>query len=406
MTPADRRRQYGTGSVFQRKSDGRWIGRLEAGWNINGTRRRITVSAKTEAEAKVKLKKKQREIAAEGLPAAGTARATVKSWAGQWLVQHSRSVRPKSYATDASIVARWIIPTIGHRRLEDLTPGDVRALSDEIRKAGRSTTTAKYAHGVLLRLLRAAIAEGHTIPQRVMLTKPPGKATSDRDAIPLSDALALLEVASTRPDGSRWAAAFLQGMRQGECLGLTWAAVDQGRQLLTISWQLQALPYLNRAAGTFLIPDGYEARRLTGALHLVRPKTRNAWRVIPLVPWMATALDQWRRACPASPHDLVWPRADGRPMTDKLDRTAWHQLQDAAQVARVDGTRGRRYLLHEARHTAATLLLELGVDAKVITDILGHSSIVTSRGYMHTSRDQVRLALEGVAHRLGLEAGQ
>ena len=44
-------------------------------------------------------------------------------------------------------------------------------------------------------------------------------------------------------------------------------------------------------------------------------------------------------------------------------------------------------MLHEARNTTATLLVEAGVDPKIIKAILGHSSIVTSRGYLHVNQD-------------------
>ena len=74
--------------------------------------------------------------------------------------------------------------------------------------------------------------------------------------------------------------------------------------------------------------------------------------------------------------------------------------QDDRADRRVPG-----YLLHEARHTTATLLLEAGVDTAIITAILGHSSIVTTRGYQHASQALARRALDDVAARLGLTAG-
>lgn len=405
------RRQYGTGSVYQRTSDNRFVGAVQAGWTSTGTRRIITVSAKTKAEALRKLRDKQRQIATEGVPEAGTARATVKSWSTTWLAQHERHVRPKTYSTDAGAVNRWVIPTIGHRRLSDLTPGDVRAVTDAIRKAGRSSTTAKHAQAVLTRMLKAAITEGHPVPHRVLLTKAPARAVNDRDAIPLPDALALLHAAAGGADACRWVAALLQGMRQGECLGLTWDAIDLTAGTIDVSWQLQALPYRDRAAGTFRVPDGYEARQLHRSAHLVRPKTAKGHRVIPLVPWMAAALTEWQQVAPANPWGLVWVAVDDRygkgtvvPRSGLIDRKAWWDLQDIAQVASTEGTAGRRYALHEARHTTATLLLEGGVDTEVIKAIMGHSSIVTSRGYMHVSQALARKALDDVALKLGLTA--
>jgi len=73
-------------------------------------------------------------------------------------------------------------------------------------------------------------------------------------------------------------------MRQAECLGLTWAAVDLDAGTADISWQLQPVPYADRAAGTFRMPRGYDARHLVDAWHLSRPKTARGQRIIPLVP--------------------------------------------------------------------------------------------------------------------------
>ena len=387
----DMRRQYGTGSISQRK-DGLWIGRIEAGWTPRGTRRRITVSAKTETECRKRLRDKQREIARDGIPESGSARATVRTWASEWLDAHQHQVRPKTYATDASAVRRWIVPTIGRRRLSDLGPQDVRTVTAELRKAGRSTTTAAYVHGTLLRMLRAARAEGHRISERVFDVPRPGKAAATRQAIPHADVDALLTTASRLPDGTRWVAALRLGLRQGEALGLTWEALDLAAGIMEVSWQLQALPYLDRAAGTFRVPDGYEARRLAGAHHLVRPKSKAGWRLVPLHPDIAQALAAWRSVAPDSP--LVWPRLDGRPRDGAGDRAEWKSLQESAGVVKAGGD---RYTLHEARHTVATRLLETGADPHTVTAILGHSSIVTSRGYQHVSTDLARTALDAAA---------
>lgn len=438
MTPAKPRRPHGTGSIYQRASDGKWVATIEAGWTAKGTRRRITLTGKTEAEVRRKQRDRQRQIAQEGLPTAGTGRATVKTWADEWLQIHARQVRPKAYQSDASQVRHWIVPTIGHRRLTELTPADVRAVTRAILTKGLATSTAIRAQAVLTKMLRDAILEGHQVPDRVLLTPAPTAAETDRDAIPLPDALTLLDAASTAHGGSRWVAAFLQGMRQGECLGLTWDAINLERTIIgptgvevpapvmDVSWQLQPLPYEHACPGgdkapscgrraascpqrRYKVPDGYESRQLHLSFHLVRPKTKQGKRIIPLVPWMVAALEGWRQVAPVNPWGLVWPRVTGRgmvlPQTSSEDRDAWFALQDTARVAHVDGDQGRRYALHEARHTTATLLQRAGVDDTTLTAILGHSSILSTNRYLHTDDERTWQAMEKVATRLGLTTG-
>lgn len=390
MTPR-KRRQYGSGSIYQRASDGRWFGAYDVGFKKDGSRDRRTVSAKTEVEAKRKLEKKIRELGAGR--ATTSSNATVKTWAERWLEETAKHVTPNAHGTDRAAVG-WITETIGHRRLDRLVPDDVRAVSDAVVAAGNSTSTAARYHGTLRRILTAAQVEGYDVPSNVLLVKGRTPDVSDRAAMSIDEALAALAVASTLPHGSRWLAAFLQGARQGECLGLTWPRIDEDS--LTLDWQLQPLPYKvkrDRTSG-FRVPDGYEKRQLEGRLHLVRPKSKAGWRVAPLVPMMADALDRWRLLAPESPHGLVWPASDGSPANENDDRDEWWAIQEAAGIGHPEG---RWYHVHEIRHAAATMLASLGVDEATRIAIMGHSSIASTRGYEHRDLTLIRSALEKYA---------
>lgn len=369
-----KRRQYGSGSVYRRSSDGRWLGVVQAGWNAQGGRRTITVSAKTEAEAKRRLRDKLREIDREGLPAAGAGRVTVRAWAEVWLAAQVARLRPSAYVATRSAVNAWIVPTIGHKHLATLTPGDVRAVTAAMRKAGRKPSSALRTHSVLTSMLRAALVEGHPVPQRVLLVERPGLNTSDRLALPTDQAAALLATAAELPHASRWVAALLQGMRQGECLGLTWEAVDRRAGVLDVSWQLQALPYVDRKdkAKGFRVPDNFEARHLEGRYHLTRPKTAKGQRVIPVVPWFATALERWREIAPPSPHGLVWPTLDGRPASHKDDLDEWKGLQGATGIGHPSG---RPYVLptSKSRSTARSKTTLTGSTPRRPTDPRGEN---------------------------------
>lgn len=390
-------RAKGSGSIFARTRNGRttYVGQVDTGtYTAGGSRRYLTVSAKTEAEAKRKLRAKQNEIAKKGLPSQQA--TTVKSWTAEWLPTYERDVRPSSYGTAVTAVSKYIVPTIGRRRLDRLSPADVRA----VQAACPGQPTALRVRGVLEVLLRAAELEGHQVPANVHLVKRPQVAESDRDAIPVEDAHRLLQVISQRPDRARWVAALLQGLRQAECLGLTWECVDLDGGTVDVSWQLQRLPYLDRAAGTFRVPDGYTHRQLQHAFHLVRPKSARGKRVVPLTPWMTAALTEWRDAAPSNPWGLVWTE-DGRPHRAQTDRAEWYALQEQAEI---EHPAGRPYTLHEARHTAVTLLMEQGIDEGTITRMIGHSSILTTRGYQHVSQAHARRAMEQVAERLRLDS--
>lgn len=436
------RRDYGTGSLFQRcearfgcppmvkgpphpdtgeptkvrpdhECRGRWFGSLQGGFTANGTRKRITVSAKTKAEAKRKLRDKRLELEREGRRNVKRT-ITVAKWSVDWLAAIKPHVRPNAFATDKAAV-KAIVAAIGSVKLADLSPADVRAVAKYLRAHGRSSSTALRYQGSLMRMLTAAALDGYSIPPNVLLTEKANKAVNDRDAVPVEQAIRVLGHLGALPAShelarrgsvSRWALTFLQGHRISESLGLTWPEVDLEAETLRISWQLQTLKYVDRGdpdAG-FEIPDGYEVRHLVGAYHLVRPKSIAGWRVQPLVPWAARALRAWREIAPDNPHDLVWPGrvAKGKvwPRNKPGDRAEWAAIQKAVDIAHPDG---RPWDVHEIRHGTATLLLALDVPESVRIAIMGHSTVASTKVYEHVDLTQARAALERMAERLQLD---
>jgi integrase len=380
-------------------ASGRYQVSIEAGWTQRGTRRRIRRTTKAtgrpgEQEAKVLLKTLMREAVPEEGVRQGT---TVKAWCDHWLTTTQDTHRPKTWATNRSAIRVWIVPTIGHKRLDKLTLSDVRSVTRAIRGAGRSDATAQRAHVLLVKILRDALIEGHSVAARLLEMEAPDRGESDRDAIPQADALTILSIAAGKREASMWVAALLQGMRPAEVRGLTWDCVDLEADLIDVSWQLQALPYTiprDRSSG-FRVPAGFTARHLVDGYHLTRPKTKAGRRIVPIVPWMHDALVRWQSIAPTNAHGLVWPGVFGRPMNEVDHREAWAALCSESGVGAYD--------LYEARHTTATLLLDAGIDMEVIKAIMGHASILSTKTYAHVQTTATRRALETLAGRLGLD---
>jgi site-specific recombinase XerD len=76
-------------------------------------------------------------------------------------------------------------------------------------------------------------------------------------------------------------------------------------------------------------------------------------------------------------HDVVFAEADGMPIDPSHDRRDWLAVLNEAQV--------RTLRVHDARHTAGTMLLELGVDIRVVQAVLGHAQISTTQIYVHVA---------------------
>lgn len=402
--PTGQQRSKGTGSVYQ-NSRGQWVASIEAGWTERGTRRRITLKSHTKAVVRARLAEAQQRIAAEGHTAQAWGSLTVKRWADRWLEERQRIIRPGTYVSDRSGISKWIVPAIGHLRLDTLVPADIRKVTTAQEHAGLALATMQRTHAVLSKMLSDAVAEGYRVPQRAREAGGPGVGSSPRQSLNAGAAAKILAVATTRPDASRWVAALVEGLRPAEALGLTWDMVDLAAETITLAWQLKALPYVEsrKPESGFRVPRGFESRQIHGAYHLVRPKTRAGIRVIPLVPWLVDALTSWADCAPSSPWGLVWPRDDGAPRSAELDRRLWYEIAEEAEVTvTLPNGSSRRPLLYEARHTAATLLLASGIDETTIKAVLGHSSMLSTQSYLHTDSTRTRAALAASAEMLGL----
>lgn len=386
------RRQQGEGSWYQR-ADGLWIGAVELGWSTTGKRLRRTVSSRDHGVALSRFNTLKAKVAASGGRMPG--RMTVGSWLHEWLEDIAAPrLKPRTVATYRMVV-RSHLAELAHRQLEDLEPQHVRHAERGLRDRGLAPNTIARAHWLLVEALDAALREGHVTRNVAKLVEAPHRPVIEGEALTGEEALALLTqlVAEGDPYGSRWAFALLMGARQGECLGLEWSRVDRGRAMVDLAWQLQRIPY--RPGTTDLdVQPGFECRRLVGAMCLVRPKSRTGLRLLPmpsaLQAWMTVQWELGTRTDRDS--GLVWTSPAGRPVNPEADRREWHALLARLGLPPVK--------LHGARHTFASILLELGEDAEVIRTLMGHSNVLTTRGYQLVRSPLQAAALERLSQHI------
>ena len=147
-------RQNGEGSVYQRASDGRWIGSVTLGWD-DGKRVRKTVSAKTAAEVREKLRTVRNKLDA-GLPMDDD-NITVDQLLDRWFkdVMRHQVASPalSNYETIAKVHLR---PTLGKKKVSKLKPAEIDALLSEKLDSGLSVSTVRRIRSVLAQALTQA----------------------------------------------------------------------------------------------------------------------------------------------------------------------------------------------------------------------------------------------------------
>lgn len=404
------RRKQGMGGIHQRKSDGIYVGYVTLPDDPRtGKRRRKWVSSKTRAGVEKKLRDLRKDLDRAGdLP---TSSPQLRKWLELHDERHLSTLKPKAAAAARSAIKNYINPAIGKVRLERLTATHVYKLHDHVMKEkGLSSSTANQAHRVLRKALADAVEHQGLSRNVADIVSPPATAVVQRKALSADEAKALMYAHRKEPlTALRLAVALLTGMRQGECLGLTWGAIDLDRKVITVSWQLQNISYVHgcepscgkkRAISCpdkkFDYPHGQEIIQVRGALHLLRPKSRKGWREIPLAPILADMLKVYKKEN-AKPHDhdLVFLRDDATPLPPRQDAELWKQALVKAKLPHVP--------LHSARHTTATLLHDLGVPEQVRMAILGHSSATVTQGYTHIATADAAAAMGRLGKLLALE---
>ena len=74
----------------------------------------------------------------------------------------------------------------------------------------------------------------------------------------------------------------------------------------------------------------------------------------------------------------------------RITRAAVHKLvKKHLTAAGLDST---KYSSHKLRHTAATLMLQNGVDVRTLQEVLGHDHLNTTQIYTHVDSDDMRIA--------------
>ncbi|MDX6268719.1 MAG: integrase, partial [Frankiales bacterium] len=210
----------------------------------------------------------------------------------------------------------------------------------------------------------------------------------------------VLEAAAGKRNAARWSVALAMGLRQGEALGARWDVdVDLDAGTWRVSQGLQRQAYRHGCGGA-CVEDVKPLRcpKRTGGLVYVPPKSERGRRTIGIPSQLVAALrthrvQQLEERMAAGPlwedRGLVFAQWNGRPLDPRQDWSEWKIILKAA------GVRDAR--LHDARHTAATLLLEQGVDARIVMEILGHSQIsLTQNTYQHVMPKVIADATERV----------
>ncbi len=369
-----KRRQLGARCPKLRRRDGSWNPRhgtwtFTASHQVKGRRRPVTRGGFATYEEAERALTAMREQLSTGRPVAG--RLTVSGWLDEWMAAKTDIKRSTLHGYRQHI-ERWLRPELGHIRLTELRTAHV---ADALAAVSSSAANRQRVRATLRVALNDAVREGLLSVNPAALVKlPSGKRpkayvwTTERverwrrsgeQPSPVmvwtADQLgAFLDVASNDRLYALWHLIAHRGLRRGEACGVSWSDVDLEagaltvrRQLVQIGWEVDEDDPKSDAGGrTVALDAGTVAALRTWRRHQFTE--RLAWGEV----WSDTG--------------RVFTREDGSDLHPATVTDQFHRLRGDADLPPVR--------LHDLRHGAASLMLAAGVDLKVVSETLGHST--------------------------------
>ena len=395
------RRPNGASSIYLGK-DGKWHGRVTVGVKDDGSPDRRHVERKTEAECikAVRALEKERDGGKVRKPGK---RWTVAAWLDHWVENIAEPVVSVNTIAGYRVAVRvHLTPGLGAHRLDKLEPEHIERFYAKMRAQGSKPATVHQVHRTLRTALNEAVRRRHITENVVRLAKAPTLETEEVEPYTLEEISRLLEAATERRHPARRYLALALGLRQGEALGLKWSDVDFQNSNLRI--RRSRLRRSTRTAAAAPAARSTEAtarsacrsgRRPRAPSHvLARGRLACPLRSWPC--WRGTETPRAPRGRGRGSSGRLRARTTGRsrhlgkPVNPRFDYEEWKRLLRYAKVR--DGR------LHDARHTAATVLLILGIPDTAVDGVMGWEPWgAMRRRYQHLT-DSV---LKNIADKVG-----
>lgn len=342
------------------RGPGRWLVRVFLGRDPKGKRvyHNKTIRGPKKAATKYATKV-QGEVDAGTFGDAQESKETVAEFLDYWL-DHTAARKVTEYTLRdyRALAGRYLKPVLGHVVLTRLEPSDVQELVTHLEEKGLSPRTVRYAQGILRNALNKAVREGKipSNPAAAVLIDLPKSETRELTVLSPEDARAFVAAAREDRWGALWILLLGTGARPGEALGLKWEDFDGTRIRI------------QRA----LVRD-----RSGGGWKLKEPKTKKSRRTVPLPQAAIEALRTHRKrqaeeklaATEYTDHGFIFADLKGGPLNwGNVTREHFYDIRTQARLPAI-----RPY---DLRHSCASLLLAGGVNPKVVSERLGHSTVV------------------------------
>lgn len=342
-----RKRGNNEGTIYQLPS-GKWRAQI----TLNGHRLGATNS--TRFEAKEWLRSIGNEVQ-NGLTIRG-AKLTFGEFLEDWLESVHARLTDSTWRTYSQLTRSYIAPALGKIKLRELSPSIIQRYYSQMVSDGVGLRTVQKSHTVIHASLNAAMKLGMIGRNPDDATQPPKPVHKEMRFWNQEQVQHFLAFAKESNDRNHalYFIALVTGMRQGELLALKWQDVDLEKETLTVKLTLHRMP--------------------GGGLRLQKPKTKTSIRTIRLGKESVQVLVDHKELIAKEKYlagelwqnqDYVFPSSIGSAMDAS---NLWKHFRQILKQSKLPAIR-----FHDLRHTAASLMLNNGVDVLVASRRLGHA---------------------------------
>ncbi len=282
-----------------------------------------------------------------------------KEWLNEWLDLYVKpSAKERTYTKYRQQVRKYLLPALGERDVNELSAVELQRFLASLIGRGLAPNTVNFIIALLKLSLRRGVALG-TIERECSAALSCPQARTGKAACFTKSEQKKIEryiFEAREPCLFGVLLCLYTGLRIGELLALTWADVDLRRGTLTVTKSCH---------------DGWENGRYKKILD--SPKTQSSERVVPLPKQLLGYMKELKK----SGGRFV---VTGRGEYGAEIRSYQHKFAGLLKKLGIE-----HKCFHTLRHTFATRALEVGMDVKTLSEILGHRDpAITLRRYAHS----------------------
>lgn len=297
---------------------------------------------------------------------------TLSQWFKSWVEIHKYKVirnNTKMYYTQ--LFSKHIEPSLGKKKLKDITQLNIRALLKELDQKGYHYETKNKVRIMLLDMFDKAMIDNYVLKNPCKGIKLVRNEKKDIRVFSREEQVEFFECSKGIFYDNLFTVAVSTGLRQGEICALTWDDIDFEKKEISIT---KTLLYQKLEGDT------------QKEFHLNPPKTRTSKRIIPISRQCEIALKKQyiqrnnvmarKSAKPlAGFENLLFTTKYGTPICDQILLDAIKRIIDEINLCRDELEQFESFSPHCFRHTFATRCFEAGIQPKTVQAYLGHSTL-------------------------------